>query len=68
TRGFVMLVDEASTTIDMVAWGVEDEIVDDFGEVVPDVAAGHSIAREPVTEDTGTNADWVDREVPTPGE
>ncbi|MDZ4226036.1 MAG: lamin tail domain-containing protein, partial [Patescibacteria group bacterium] len=47
TRGFVMLVDEASTTIDMVAWGVEDEIVDDFGEVVPDVAAGHSIAREP---------------------
>ena len=64
----VSLFDEvASTTVDAVSWGTNTAA---FSPSVPtvDVNAGHSIARDPVTEDTDTNADWVEREVPTPGE
>ena len=68
TNGWVLLANVASTTIDMVAWGETGTTTEGFGEVVPDVAAGHSIARNPVTVDTDTNADWIDRETPTPGE
>ncbi len=64
----VALIQNAgTTTIDAVSWGSNTSA---FSPSVPDVGTnlGHSIAREPVTADTGTNADWVDRSTPTPGQ
>ena len=65
---FVSLFDEvASTTIDAVSWGTNTTA---FSPSVDGVTtnSGHSIARDPVTEDTNSAADWEERTIPTPGE
>lgn len=62
----VMLVQNAgTTTIDELSWDSDTSV---FDPSVSGVDPGHSIARDPVTEDSDTNAEWVDRETPTPGE
>ena len=43
---------------------------DDTSQLNPsetDVVEGHSLEREPDGVDTNTNADFVDRTIPTPG-
>ena len=63
----VILMNVASTTLDMVSWGDDTTA---FNPSVPDVAenSGHSIARIDEDIDTNTAADWEDRTTPTPGQ
>lgn len=58
------LLNAASTTVDALSWGTNTTV---FSPSVSDVDAGHSLARDPLTVDTNTAADWLDRMTPTPG-
>ena len=60
----VVIKDNLGTTIDAVSYGDDTS---GFNPAVPDVAAGHSIERNPDGVDTNTNSDFVDRVTPTPG-
>src|SRR3989344_3705761 len=60
----VWLENSASTTVDAVSWGEDTSA---FSPAALDVAAGHSLARTPMTTDTDTAADWMDDATPTPG-
>lgn len=60
---FLQMADQ--TDVDAVSWGTN---VSAFDPAAPDIADGHSLARTDEDTDTDTAADWVDREVPTPGE
>lgn len=65
TGDSVMLRNVALVTVDALSWGTDVTV---FATPAADVAEGHSLARSPVGTDTDLAADWVDREVPTPGE
>jgi hypothetical protein len=52
------------TIVDSVSWGTN---IDVFEPSAPDVPEGHSLTRDPQTTDTGTAADWIDLDSPTPG-
>ena len=60
----VVIKDNLGTTIDAVSYGDDTS---GLNPAVPDVAAGHSIERNPDGVDTNTNSDFVDRVTPTPG-
>lgn len=60
----VILKNNLGTVIDALSYGSDLTI---FNPSVPDVAIGHSIERSPVTLDTNTASDFVDRVTPTPG-
>ena len=58
------LIDAEGREVDAMSYG------DDAGALdppVPTAPAGHSLEREPAGHDSDTAADWVAREVPTPG-
>jgi hypothetical protein len=63
----VFLRDAASSTVDSVSWGTN---TDAFSPAVTGVEtnSGASLARDPLEADTNSNADWVTRAIPTPGE
>ena len=60
----VWLESPASTTVDAISWGDDTSV---FDPVAPDVIAGYSLARTPMTTDTDTAADWTGSAAPTPG-
>lgn len=64
TNDAFMLKNQASTTVDALSWGTDTTA---FDPAAPDAAEGHSLARLSLDVDTDAAADWVDREVPTPG-
>ncbi|HEX9721652.1 MAG TPA: lamin tail domain-containing protein [Candidatus Paceibacterota bacterium] len=51
--------------VDSVSW---DSSTAAFDPSVPGVPEGSSIARDPLTTDTNTAADWIELETPNPGE
>ncbi|MBL8157953.1 lamin tail domain-containing protein [bacterium] len=62
----LFLRDAATTTVDSLSWGANtDGFVSGNGAV--DVLPGHSLVRSNLTVDTGTAADWIDDETPSPG-
>jgi hypothetical protein len=60
----LLLITDQDTQLDAVSWGSS---VFAFNPSVPKVAAGHSIARQPVDQDTDTASDWVEEVDPQPG-
>jgi hypothetical protein len=64
TGDIVILRDNFGNLIDQVSWGTNTTA---FNPSVSGVAEGHSIERDPDGVDTNTNADFVDRNPPTPG-
>ena len=61
---FLYLYDNRGNEVDLVAWGGG---IMAFTPPVPDVLAGHSIARNPKGYDTDSASDWVELETPNPG-
>ena len=64
TGDAVWLESSASTTVDAISWGDDTSV---FDPAAPDVIAGYSLARTPMTTDTDTAADWAEDASPTPG-
>jgi hypothetical protein len=60
----VLLLDAADNLVDAVSWGSSTWA---FTPSVPAPAEGHSIERNPASQDTNTAADWVDQPSPDPG-
>ena len=60
----VLLRNAASATVDAVSYGASTA---GLSPSVPNVAAGHSIARDPANSDTNTRNDWADQAAPDPG-
>lgn len=60
----VILKDHNGQIIDQISYG---EDITAFNPSLPDVAQGHSLEREPDGADTDSNADFVNRDTPTPG-
>jgi len=58
----ISLLDGNSTVVDAVSYGTATVV-----PVVPTVAPGHSLARDPANQDTDTAADWADQTAPDPG-
>ncbi len=61
----LILKDGEGTLIDQVSYGTDTTA---FDPPCPDVSAGHSLERSPANVDTDTFEDWIDQEVPDPGE
>ncbi|HIC87978.1 MAG TPA: hypothetical protein EYP04_01025 [Anaerolineae bacterium] len=59
------LLDPAGRAIDALSWGDNHDVLD---PPAPDVAAGHSLARIEPGLDTDSAADWVEQEIPSPGQ
>ncbi|MBI2723816.1 MAG: lamin tail domain-containing protein [Chloroflexi bacterium] len=60
----LILRDGSGVVVDAVSWGDDTTA---FSPAVPDVPAGHSIERRTPGVDTGSSADWVDNDGPSPG-
>jgi len=60
----VLLLDGEDALLDVLSWGSSTWA---FDPAAPDVAAGHSLERDPANADTDTAADWVDQGAPDPG-
>ncbi|MGW8144290.1 MAG: lamin tail domain-containing protein [Anaerolineales bacterium] len=60
----LVLLTEMGIQIDAVSWGSS---VFAFNPSVPVVTAGHSIARQPIDQDTDSAGDWVEEVEPQPG-
>jgi len=60
----LILRDGAGTVIDQVSYGTDTTV---FDPPCPDVAAGHSLEREPTGYDTDQASDFVERSLPSPG-
>jgi hypothetical protein len=61
----VLLLDGSNQVIDALSWGSSSWA---FNPPCPDVAEGHSLERRPVNSDTNRAVDWVDQDLPTPGQ
>lgn len=59
-----LLLGPTDLIIDSLNWGTSKFF---FDPSAPDVAAGHSLQRSPVYQDTNTALDWIDQASPTPG-
>jgi hypothetical protein len=59
-----ILKDSLTNIVDQASWGGDTTI---FNPASPDVAAGHSLERDPDGIDTNASPDFVDRTTPTPG-
>ena len=59
----LILRDGAGTVIDRMSYGADTTI---FDPPCPDVAAGHSLEREPTGFDTDRASDFVERPLPSP--
>ncbi len=60
----LILKDSAGTIIDQMSYGTDATV---FDPSCPDVAAGHSLEREPTGYDTDQASDFVGRALPSPG-
>jgi hypothetical protein len=60
----ILLLDAADQLLDALSWGNSTIF---FNPAAPDVAAGHSLERRPIGQDTGSASDWIDQAVPSPG-
>jgi len=60
----LILRDSTGTVIDQMSYGTDATI---FDPPCPDVAAGHSLEREPTGYDTDQASDFVERTFPSPG-
>ncbi len=60
----ILLLDGTDTLVDSVSWGSSNWA---FNPDAPDVAAGHSLERNPADADTDTAVDWLNQSVPAPG-
>jgi hypothetical protein len=61
----VVLLDAGDHQVDGVSWGSSSAMLD---PPVPAVLEMHSLERRPATLDTNRAADWVDQELPAPGQ
>ncbi|MEA3440800.1 MAG: hypothetical protein U9R58_11000, partial [Chloroflexota bacterium] len=61
----VLVLDAGDNLLDALSWGSSTWA---FDPSAPDVAQGYSLARSPVEADTDTSDDWVEQDVPNPGE
>ena len=61
----VLLLDDSDTIVDAMSYGNKTTF---FDPPCPDVSTGHSLERSPISVDTDTAEDWIDREFPSPGE
>jgi hypothetical protein len=61
----VLILDGGDAIVDAMSYGTETTF---FDPPCPDVAAGYSLERSPANVDTDTAEDWIDQEVPNPGE
>ena len=55
------------TIVDALSWGSFTTVFDPAIPAIPAPRRGASIARCPLTLDTDTASDWVEKEIPTPG-
>ncbi len=60
----ILLLDSADQLLDTLSWGNSTVY---FNPAAPDVAAGHSLERRPVNQDTDSAGDWIDQAAPSPG-
>ena len=61
----VLILDGSDAIVDAMSYGSETTF---FDPPCLDVAAGHSLERSPTNVDTDTAEDWIDQELPNPGE
>lgn len=61
----VLILGATDNLVDALSWGSSTWA---FDPSAPDVAQGCSLARSPVEADTDTAYDWVEQDVPNPGE
>ncbi len=60
----VLLLNPQDEIIDALSWGTSTSFMD---PAAADVAAGHSLERNPANQDTNTSQDWIDQSQPEPG-
>ncbi|HBA83883.1 MAG TPA: hypothetical protein DCZ95_07310, partial [Verrucomicrobia bacterium] len=60
------LCDEGSNIVDAVSYGLSTNFMNLPVYLVS--TSGHSMARQPANEDSGTRNDWLDRAIPDPGQ
>ncbi len=60
----VILKDNSGQIIDQISYGGD---ITAFNPSLPDVAQGHSLERDPDGQDTNSPTDFVNRDIPTPG-
>ncbi|MDY7039861.1 MAG: lamin tail domain-containing protein, partial [Chloroflexota bacterium] len=61
----LILQDDGGAEIDALSWDSNTTV---FDPAAPDVAAGHSLERDPANVDTDTADDFVDQDTPAPGQ
>lgn len=60
----LLLLDSADQLLDALSWGNSTVY---FNPAAPDVAAGHSLERRPINQDSDAASDWIDQATPSPG-
>jgi hypothetical protein len=61
----VLLLNPSDEIVDALSWGSSTVFMDPSA---PDVAAGHSLERNPANQDTDAASDWTDQPQPAPGQ
>lgn len=61
----LLILDGMDQVVDSVSWGSSTWA---FDPSAPDVGEGHTLERYPAGVDTDSAVDWIDQEVPNPGE